>query len=295
VVCPDNVAWAWHDVPVTAPGAAVSGGGASPHRESPTAGSPAPVARSLSSQELLDLLDLDRNSPVPLYFQIAQHLEQAIESGALPPGTRLDNEVQLAASLGLSRPTMRQAMQYLVDKGMIVRRRGIGTRVVQPKVRRPLELTSLYDDLRRAGQSPSTRVLQLSVGPADPDVARALALPDGGEVVSLVRLRSAADRPIARLTNHLPVGLLDVTAEDMERCGLYQLMRTAGVQLHSATQVIGARTATREEAELLDEDAGSALLTMERVAYDDHGAAVEFGRHVYVASRYSFELNLRTN
>lgn len=280
VCCPDNGSPGWHDdrVTVSAPGPATS-----------------PPGEGVSRQQLLDLLDLDRSSPIPLYFQIAQHLESAIESGALPPGTRLDNEVQLAESLGLSRPTMRQAMQYLVDKGLIVRRRGIGTRVVQPKVRRPLELTSLYDDLKRADQSPSTQVRELSVGPADPDVARALALPDGGEVLTLVRLRSAADRPIAKLTNHLPVGLLDVTAEDLERSGLYQLIRGAGIQLHSATQVIGARTASREEAELLDEDPGAALLTMERVAYDDHGAAVEVGRHVYVASRYSFELTLLTN
>ena len=88
-------------------------------------------------------LVVDRNSPFPLYFQVAQHLEDAIRSGALATGTLFQNEVDLAASLGLSRPTMRRAMQHLVDKGLVVRRRGIGTRVVQPKLRRPLELTSL--------------------------------------------------------------------------------------------------------------------------------------------------------
>ena len=102
---------------------------------------------------------VDRKSPVPLYFQVAQHLEDAIHSGAVPTGTLFQNEVDLAASLGLSRPTMRRAMQHLVDKGLVVRRRGIGTRVVQPKLRRSLELTSLYDDLTRAGRKPTTEVL----------------------------------------------------------------------------------------------------------------------------------------
>ncbi|MCW2756646.1 MAG: transcriptional regulator, partial [Nocardioidaceae bacterium] len=84
---------------------------------------------------------VDRASPVPLYFQVAQHLEHAITSGTVPPGTLLSNEIQLADEMGLSRPTMRRAMQHLVDKGLVVRRRGIGTRVVQPTVRRRLELS----------------------------------------------------------------------------------------------------------------------------------------------------------
>src|SRR4029079_10084766 len=117
---------------------------------------------------------IDRNSPVPLYFQVAQHLENAINSGELPTGTLLQNEVDLARSLGLSRPTMRRAMQHLVDKGLVTRRRGIGTRVVQPKLRRPLELTSLYDDLNRAGRKPSTEVLSFETVDAGEDVAAGL-------------------------------------------------------------------------------------------------------------------------
>ena len=100
----------------------------------------------------LSLITVDRASPVPLYFQIAQHLERAIESGELPAGARLENEVLLAEQLGLSRPTMRRAMQYLVDRGMLVRKRGIGTQVVRAKVKRPVELSSLWDDLASSGQ-----------------------------------------------------------------------------------------------------------------------------------------------
>ena len=116
---------------------------------------------------------VDRSSPVPLYFQVAQHLEDAIHSGAIPTGTLFQNEVDLAASLGLSRPTMRRAMQHLVDKGLVVRRRGIGTRVVQPKLRRPLELTSLYDDLARAGRTPTTELLSFETVEASDDGRRA--------------------------------------------------------------------------------------------------------------------------
>src|SRR5881392_2893401 len=102
---------------------------------------------------------VDRSSPVPLYYQVAEQLEAAITSGQLSPGMRLQNELALAVQLGLSRPTVRQTMQYLVDKGLIVRRPGIGTRVVvSPRIRPTLELTSLWDDLTRTGQRPATKV-----------------------------------------------------------------------------------------------------------------------------------------
>ncbi len=100
---------------------------------------------------------VDRSSPIPLYFQVSGFIEQAIESGQIPNGSLFANEIQLAEQLGLSRPTVRRAMQDLVDKGLIVRRRGIGTRVVQPKVRRPLELSSLFDDLAGSGQKRQPR------------------------------------------------------------------------------------------------------------------------------------------
>ncbi len=248
------------------------------------------------TESVARLLVLDRSSPVPLYFQVAQSLERAIADGTLPPGTRLDNEVQLAQSLGLSRPTMRRAMQYLVDKGVLVRRRGVGTRVVQPKVRRPLGLSSLYEDLANSGQRPTTTVISLTTEPASAVIAEALSVPLETEVTVLVRLRSALGLPIARMCNYLPhtvpalAGGLDRAA--LEGQGLYQLIRTLGVQLHAADQVIGARTATAEEARLLGEPRGSALLTMQRTAYDDHGRAVEYGTHIYAASRYSFALSM---
>lgn len=245
---------------------------------------------------LLRLVELDRTSPVPLYFQAAQALEAAIIDGRLPPGTRFDNEVHLAEQVGLSRPTMRRALQYLVDKGVLVRRRGIGTYVAQPKVRRPLGLSSLYEDLRVGGQQPATAVLSLTTEPASDVAAEALKVAVGTPVTAVVRLRSAGGRPIARMTNYLPLtvpGLAGgITKEGLETHGLYQVIRSLGIQLHAADQTIGARTATADEARLLGERRGAALLTMQRIAYDDRGRVIEFGDHIYAASRYSFSLSM---
>ncbi|WP_078849536.1 GntR family transcriptional regulator [Streptomyces sp. NRRL F-5126] len=237
-------------------------------------------------------LAVDRTSPVPLYYQLSQQLEAAIERGGLAPGSLLGNEIELAGRLGLSRPTVRQAIQCLVDKGLLVRRRGVGTQVVHSQVKRPLELSSLYDDLEAAGQRPATRVVRDAIEPASAAVAAALGVAEGTEVRLLERLRYAHDEPMACLRNHLPAGLLDCGSERLEATGLYRLLRTGGITLHSARQSVGARAASAEEAERLTESAGAPLLTMERVTFDDTGRAVEFGSHVYRASRYSFEFQL---
>ncbi|MGW7073097.1 GntR family transcriptional regulator [Streptomyces sp. NPDC054855] len=237
-------------------------------------------------------LGVDRSSPVPLYFQLSQQLEAAIERGALTPGTLLGNEIELAGRLGLSRPTVRQAIQSLVDKGLLVRRRGVGTQVVHSQVKRPLELSSLYDDLEAAGQRPETRVLRNTVEPASAEVAARLGIAEGDDVHLVERLRLAHGEPMACLRNHIPSGLLALDTAHLEATGLYRLMRAAGITLHSARQSVGARAATADEGERLAEPAGAPLLTMQRTTFDDTGRAVEFGSHFYRAARYSFEFQL---
>ncbi len=246
------------------------------------------VAPSTSTPDIV----VDRTSPVPLYFQVARQLEQAIGAGRLEPGSRVPNEVELAERLALSRPTMRRAMQYLVDKGLVVRQRGVGTRVVSAQVRRSLQLSSLYDDLEATGQRPNTTVLSSEVVPAPGGVAVALGLPEHAEVTEIVRIRSAQDQPLAHMTNYLPAGRIRIEPSELEAMGLYELLRRRNVHLHSATQVIGARVATAAEARLFGQRRGSALLTMQRTAFDDHGVAVEFGDHFYDAARYSFQMSL---
>jgi GntR family transcriptional regulator len=144
---------------------------------------------------------LDRNSPVPLYFQIAENLKQAITDGTLKPGERLDNELDLTERLGVSRPTVRQAVQRLVYQGLLVRRRGLGTVVVAPRIMRSVALTSLFDDLASSGRQPATTVLGITSMTADDDIAALLSVPVGTAVVSLERLRLADGTPLALMHN----------------------------------------------------------------------------------------------
>ncbi|MCV7225435.1 GntR family transcriptional regulator [Mycolicibacterium komossense] len=236
-------------------------------------------------------IELERSSPVPLYFQVAQAFEKAILDGHLKPGDRFENELALAKRLNLSRPTTRRAIQELVDKGMLVRKRGVGTQVVQAPVHRPVELTSLFDDLARAGQEPATKVLDYAIGPASDEIATHLNLPAGSDVLMVRRLRSSGGQPLALMTNHLPAALAP-DQDELEAAGLYQALRSRGVHIRLARQRIGAKAADREEARLLDEKPKAPLLVMSRTAFDDSGRIVEYGNHAYRASRYFFETTL---
>lgn len=236
--------------------------------------------------------DLDRTGPMPLYFQVSSRLEAAIRRGAIPTGARLENEIAIAQRLGLSRPTVRRAIQELVDKGLLVRRRGIGTQVVQGQVTRPVELTSLYEDLQSAHHFPGTRVLTREIIAASYGVASGLGVAVGDEVVYIRRQRSTDGVPVAVLENYLPLEFADITTEQLEQRGLYQLMRARGVTIRVAQQKIGARRAHGDESELLDIDKGGPVLTMERIAFDNSGRAIEFGHHCYRPDRYEFETTL---
>jgi DNA-binding GntR family transcriptional regulator len=180
---------------------------------------------------------LDRSSPIPLYFQIAENLKRAIEDGTIKPGERLDNELDLTERLGVSRPTVRQAVQRLVEQGLVVRRRGLGTVVVAPRILRSVALTSLYDDLSASHRHPATTVLAAREIEAGDEIAAVLSLPSGAPVLSVQRLRLADGTPLALMHNYLPAGLLKGRPEDaLARSGLYELLRSLGIRLQPASR-----------------------------------------------------------
>jgi GntR family transcriptional regulator len=236
---------------------------------------------------------LDRASPVPLYYQLAQNMETAIRSGRLSSGSHLDNEIDLARQLRVSRPTVRRAIAVLANKGLVIRRHGIGTLVVPVPVERPARLNSLYDDLTEAGESPTTHVLAYETVRAPVEVASGLKLPAGTRVLHFERLRLASRRPLALMRSFMPLALKEVVTEDgLTSSGLYRLLRLNGIHLRLGTQSIGARGAQRREARLLKVTEGAPVLTMWRITYDDAGQPVEHGFHVYRADRYSFGMSV---
>lgn len=235
---------------------------------------------------------IDRTSPIPLYFQVTAQLEAAIDAGELAPGDRLPNEIELAGSLGLSRPTMRRAMEELVGKGLLVRKRGYGTQVANTQVHRRVELTSLYDDLDAAGQHPTTEVLKLDPTRVNAAAAAAMGAEATQPLVYIERLRSADGRPLALMRNWLPPAYTDVSKEQLATDGLYRILRARGVQPLVAKQRITARSAGQREARLLKIRRGRPLIAVQRTAFDPDGHAIEFGDHVYRADAYAIEVTV---
>jgi DNA-binding GntR family transcriptional regulator len=173
-------------------------------------------------------LSIDRSSPVPLYHQVVQGIETAIRTGLLETGTRLDNEIDLAAQLNLSRPTMRKAMDELVRSGLLVRKRGVGTQVVSSRVSRPLELSSLYDDLTNSGSKPTTSVLSFSHSEADAATREVLQLPAGAKVYHFTPLRKVGGKPLALMENWVRDDVTHIGEAQLAEEGLYGILRNGG-------------------------------------------------------------------
>lgn len=251
------------------------------------------AAGSAASENGAITLDLtiERDTSTPLYLQLAGGIEDAIRSGVLPPGSRLENELALSKRLKLSRPTVRQGIQELVDKGMLVRKRGVGTQVVQAPVNRQVALTSLYDDLRTAGKAPRTDIIEYRIGRPSPEALDRLQLSPGEQVLDLIRVRYADGEPLAVMRNTIPERIAP-SREALGASGLYACLRERGITTVLAHERIGATVADEEHAELLEEEIGAPLLTMERKSFANDGSVIEFGYHVYRASRYSFEVTL---
>jgi DNA-binding GntR family transcriptional regulator len=245
---------------------------------------------TVSTKELF--LNLDRSGPIPMYYQIAKRLREAIKNGDLPSGARIENEMKIAEQLGISRPTIRRAIEELVGEGLLVRRRGIGTQVVNGQPLRDFEISSLQDDLKLNNQAPTTKVLLHEGIVPGAEILKTLALPAGTTVFRLRRLRYVEGIPFAIQEDFLPPEFMEIPPDALEEHGLYPLLRARGTTLRVARQSIGARVINKDEAKLLRRKPTVPVLTMHRTVFDQSGRPVDYGVHVYRADLYSLSMTL---
>lgn len=232
---------------------------------------------------------------LPAYLQIEDDLAERIERGDFGVGARLPTERMLAATLGVSRMTVRAALDRLARRGMIVRRQGSGTVVAAPKLRQDAShLRGFFEASIGQGLLPVSRVVERVEMLATTHLAQVLGLGPGDRVYKVVRVRSVAGVPVVLETSFLPEaivpGLLD---EDLERSSIYRLMeRLHGARPVRATQTFEPIAAAAAEAALLDLTVGSPLMLVERTAWDGRGRAVEHARDLYRGDRSRFVAEL---
>ena len=241
----------------------------------------------------LEAVILDRASPVPLFFQLSEQIRVLIQDGQLSPGSFFAGEVELASLWEVSRPTVRRAIDELVQAGLVQRRRGLGTMVVRPEIRRSSRLSSLYDDLARLNRKPTTTLISMTRLRASDEIAHEMNLAEGSEIFSVRRVRYVDGTGLALLHNYIPYDLLkDVQQTELENTGLYAIFRERGCFPSRATQLVGARLAMRQEAHHLGINEGAPVLTAQRTTFDTNNRVVDLGKHVYDASHYLFEMNI---
>jgi GntR family transcriptional regulator len=226
----------------------------------------------------------------PQYRQIEQSLRERIAS--LRPGERLPSDADLCAEFGVSRMTARNAMERLAADGLITREPGRGSFVAErPAHRRANRLMTFTQEMRRAGRSPSSRVLTQVIRPSSTAEAENLGIPARQPVVHLRRLRLADGEPIALETTILIGACADaVMTADLAQGSLHETLGRAGFVLSRGAGTIAAAAASAEEARLLGIRTGDPLLVERRVIRDAHGRRTESTESVYPADRYALDV-----
>lgn len=230
-----------------------------------------------------------------LYDQIKDDLLSKIKDGTYPEGQTIPSELELAEMYGVSRPTIRQALQILVSDGYLEKCRRRGTVVTKPKVSQSftMSISSFEDAMRLAGRLPKTKVLVFKRERANAEVEKHLELTRDQDVFKLVRLRYADNLPNVFVESYIPCTLYPgLDSFDFNESSLYAAMDTCGNPVMTARRRLEVIKADGAAAALLDVEAGDPLLLFHTVARDANGTAVEYSVATYRGESNSFELNV---
>ncbi len=223
-------------------------------------------------------------------------LHDEILRGELAVGSLLPSEPRLAEKYGVSRVTVRSALEKLSAEGLIERRAGSGTRVRAPLVPQTdisADFATLMPQLVQMGQATTARLLSFSYTEPPAPIAEALRIAPDVMVQRAVRLRMMSDKPFSHLTTHVPQDIAQGYSEtDLATTPLFRLLERSGVTVDHASQSISATLAGPDVAETLDVPVGTALISIVRVVYDTSGRGVEHLSALYRPDRFRLEMTL---
>ena len=234
---------------------------------------------------------IDKNSAIPLYFQLYSHIEKLIKDGVYKEGDKLPPEEELVTALGISRPTIRQAYKELASKGYVIRQRSRGTIVTKPKVFNKFltELTTFHNELASEGTI-RTQVLKFEKT-SNPEIEKIL---NTDSLIYLVRLRYSNDIPIVYLETWLPYKICqDLFHYDMENESLYETLKTIGRPVQSVRRHLKAEKATKEIARYLEMEINEPIMLSKTLGKDDFDIPVEYSVARYNGAYADFQIDLQ--
>jgi len=238
---------------------------------------------------------INKNSPIPLYYQLEEHIKELIEEGELKPGDALPPEREYAEKYQISRMTVRQAFTQLVNNGYLYRIQGKGTFVADRRIEQALQgLTSFTEDMKARGLKPDSQLIVFEIIPATIQIANQLSITEYSPVYEIKRVRLADGVPMAIETNYISANLIKGLTEEIVNQSLYGYIEgQLNLQIDNASQVIESSVASQSEAKLLNINKGAPIMLIQRNTYLKDGTPVEFVKSVYRADRYKFMIQMK--
>lgn len=232
---------------------------------------------------------LDQTDATPLYEQLIEKLEKDIQNGIYKPGERLMTENEMAREFGVSLITVRKALGFLMEKGLVVRKRGKGTFVTKTRLSRNIKMLYGFSEMcRRLGVEPGARMLENCLVPANAVYAERLGLKEGSQMVYISRLRFADGEPVAIEKTYFPLKfafLLDYQFNDNSLLGF--LREKTGIEITASEKMIELCRVTKEEAHLLNVKEGDNLLLVKSTAFDNHDEPLYAGVQIINGENFS--------
>ncbi|WP_249596317.1 GntR family transcriptional regulator [Peribacillus frigoritolerans] len=237
---------------------------------------------------------IDKNSPLPIYFQIEEQIKRQIENGEFQAHDALPSEREYAEQFEISRMTVRQAINNLVNDGYLYRQKGRGTFVADKKLEQQLNgLTSFTEDMKARGLNPSSKLLSFEIIPADKKIASELHISLYAPVYEIKRIRLADDVPMALETVYMSANLIKGLTEDIINLSLYQYVENyVKLKIDYASQTLESSIASELEVTHLAIPKNSPILFIQRNTFLIDGSPLEYVKSAYRADRYKFTINI---
>ena len=244
----------------------------------------------------MNILDhkLDKETPVPLYFQLKSLIMENINNGDLKPGDLLPTETEFTTAFGISRSTVRQALSELSSEGWVDRKTSKGTFVTTPQKDENFirSFEPFYRQITKRNQTPRTELISINVIPASEELQMKLGINEDDKVISIFRRRFADDEPMLTIQNFMPYSLCAfVLGTDFSSGSLYELLMTnEETKINKTKTVVSADCASSSDAKLLNVSLASPILCIHNTAYNANGQVLDYAFSRYRGDKNKFEI-----